>query len=128
MAVRRAPALLKIVFGPDAVPADHPMRGGGLLGLRPKACYDASSDLVAVNDDLPGMMARYGGLPVPLAMLFAKGDRILDYRRQGEAMKQKCPALDLVLLDQHGHMLPVTAPVRTADVIRRVAARLPLPI
>jgi pimeloyl-ACP methyl ester carboxylesterase len=127
MAIRRAPQLLKIVFGPDAVPADYPTRGGGLLGLRPKSFYNTSSDLVAVNDDLPGMMTRYGGLTIPLAMLFAKGDRILDYRRQGEAMKRACPALDLVLLDQHGHMLPVTAPDRTADLIRRVAARLQLP-
>jgi len=127
MAIRRAPDLLKIVFGPDAVPADYPTRGGGLLGLRPKSFYNTSSDLVAVNDDLPGMMTRYGGLTIPLAMLFAKGDRILDYRRQGEAMKQKCPALDLVLVDEHGHMLPVTAPDRTADLIRRVAARLQLP-
>jgi hypothetical protein len=38
-------------------------------------------------------------------------------------MKQQCPALDLVLLDQHGHMLPVTAPDAAADLIRRVAAR-----
>jgi pimeloyl-ACP methyl ester carboxylesterase len=60
-------------------------------------------------------------------MLFAKGDRILDYRRQGEAMKQQCPALDLVLMEEHGHMLPVTAPERTADLIRSVAARLRLP-
>jgi pimeloyl-ACP methyl ester carboxylesterase len=127
MAIRRAPELLKIVFGPDAVPADYPTRGGGLLGLRPKSFYNTSSDLVAVNDDLPGMMTRYGGLTIPLAMLFAKGDRILDYRRQGEAMKQKCPALDLVLLDEHGHMLPVTAPDRTADLIRRLATRLQLP-
>jgi pimeloyl-ACP methyl ester carboxylesterase len=127
MAIRRAPEMLKIVFGPDAVPADYPTRGGGLLGLRPKSFYNTSSDLVAVNDDLPGMMTRYGGLTIPLAMLFAKGDRILDYRTQGEAMKQKCPALDLVLLDEHGHMLPVTAPDRTADVIRRLAARLQLP-
>jgi pimeloyl-ACP methyl ester carboxylesterase len=127
LAIRRAPEMLKIVFGPDAVPADYPTRGGGLLGLRPKSFYNTSSDLVAVNDDLPGMMTRYGGLTIPLAMLFAKGDRILDYRTQGEAMKQKCPALDLVLLDEHGHMLPVTAPDRTADVIRRLAARLQLP-
>jgi pimeloyl-ACP methyl ester carboxylesterase len=127
MSIRRAPKLLKIVFGPDAVPADYPTRGGGLLGLRPKSFYNTSSDLVAVNDDLPGMMTRYGGLTIPLGMLFAKGDRILDYRRQGEAMKQKCPALDLVLMDEHGHMLPVTAPDRTADLIRRVAARLQLP-
>ena len=127
MSIRRAPKLLKIVFGPDAVPADYPTRGGGLLGLRPKSFYNTSSDIVAVNDDLPGMMSRYGGLTIPLGMLFAKGDRILDYRRQGEAMKHQCPALDLVLMDEHGHMLPVTAPDRTADLICTVAARLQLP-
>src|ERR1700730_10641259 len=127
MSIRNAPKLLKIVFGPDAVPADYPTRGGGLLGLRPKSFCNTSSDLVAVNDDLPGMMKRYGGLSIPLGMLFAKGDRILDYRRQGEAMNPQCPALDLVLMDEHGHMLPVTAPDRTADLIRAVAARLWLP-
>jgi pimeloyl-ACP methyl ester carboxylesterase len=123
MAIRNAPKLLKIVFGPDAVPADYPTRGGGLLGLRPKSFYNTSSDAVAVMEDVPGMVKRYGGLTIPLGMLFAKGDLILDYRRHGEAMKQKCPALDLVLLDEHGHMLPVTAPDSTADLIRRVAAR-----
>jgi len=123
LSIRNAPKLLKIVFGPDAVPADYPTRGGGLLGLRPKSFYNTSSDLIAAPEDLPGMMKRYGGLAIPLGMLFAKGDLILDYRRQGEAMKQQCPALDLVLLDQHGHMLPVTAPEATADLIRRVAAR-----
>jgi len=123
MSIRRAPELLKIVFGPDAVPADYPTRGGGLLGLRPKSFYNTSSDLVAVNEDLPGLMSRYGGLTIPLGMIYAKGDRILDCRQQGEAMKQKCPALDLVLLNEHGHMLPVTAPDSTADLIHRVAAR-----
>ena len=123
MAIRNAPELLKIVFGPDAVPADFATRGAGLLSLRPKSFYNASSDLAAANDDMPDMMKRYGGLTIPLGMLFAKGDRILDYRRQGEAMKQQCPALDLVLLDEHGHMLPVTAPDATASLIRRVAAR-----
>lgn len=123
MAIRYAPEVLKIVFGPDAVPADFPTRGAGLLGLRPKSFYNTSSDLIAVKEDMPGMMKRYGGLTIPLGMLFAKGDLILDYRRQGEAMKQQCPALDLVLMDEHGHMLPVTAPESTASLIRSVAAR-----
>jgi pimeloyl-ACP methyl ester carboxylesterase len=127
LGIRNAPKLLKIVFGPDAVPADFPIRGGGLLGLRPKAFYNTSSDLVAASEDLPGMMQRYGAMTIPMAMLFAKGDLILDYRRQGEAMKQQCPALDLVLLEEHGHMLPVTAPDATADLIRRVAALQPAP-
>lgn len=123
MSIRNGPELLKIVFGPDAVPADFPIRGAGLLGLRPKSFYNTSSDLAAANEDMPGLMKRYGKLTIPIGMLFAKGDRILDYRRQGEAMKQQCPALDLVLLDEHGHMLPVTAPDATASLIRRVAAR-----
>ena len=46
-------------------------------------------------EDVTGMMNRYSGLTIPLGMLFAKGDRILDYRLHGEAMKQLCPALDL---------------------------------
>jgi pimeloyl-ACP methyl ester carboxylesterase len=123
MSIRNAPKLLKIVFGPDAVPADFPTRGGGMLGLRPNSFYNTSSDAVAVMEDLPGMMNRYSGLTIPLGMLFAKGDLILDYRMHGEAMKQQCPALDLVLLDGHGHMLPLTAPDATADLIRHVAAR-----
>jgi pimeloyl-ACP methyl ester carboxylesterase len=127
MSIRNSPEVLKIVFGPDAVPADFAIRGGGLLGLRPKSFYNTSSDLAAVNEDLPGMMKRYSGLTIPLGMLFAKGDLLLDYRRQAEAMKQQCPALDLVLLEQHGHMLPLTAPDLTADLIRRVAARQSAP-
>ena len=123
MSIKNAPKLLEIVFGPDAVPADYPIRGGGLLGLRPNSFYSTSSDLVAASEDVPGMMKRYGALAIPLGMLFAKGDLILDYRRQGEAMKQQCPALDLVLMEDHGHMLPLTAPDATADLIRRVAAR-----
>src|ERR1700688_3881081 len=127
LSIRNAPKLLKIVFGPDTVPADFPIRGGGLLGLRPKAFYNTSSDLVAANEDVPGMMQRYGGLTIPLGMLYARGDQVLDYRKQGEAMKQQCPTLELVLLDGHGHMLPVTAPDATADLIRRVAARQSAP-
>jgi len=123
MSIWNAPRLLKIVFGPDAVPADFATRGGGILSLRPNSFYNTSSDAAAAAEDLPGMMKRYGGLTIPLGMLFAKGDLILDYRRQGVALKQQCPALDLVLLDGHGHMLPLTAPDATADLIRSVAAR-----
>jgi pimeloyl-ACP methyl ester carboxylesterase len=113
---------LAAVFGPDAVPADFAIKGGALLGLRPKSFYATSSDLMAANDDLPATMQRYGSLAIPFGMLFGKGDRLLDYREQGEAMKQKCPALDLTLMDG-GHMLLLTAPDRCVEMIRRIAAR-----
>jgi pimeloyl-ACP methyl ester carboxylesterase len=122
LGIRRGPKLVAEVFAPEAAPADFPIRGGGLLGLRPNAFYATSSDMMAVSDVLPGYMARYKSLSLPMAMLYGKGDRLLDYRAQGEAMKIVCPALDLELMEG-GHMLPITQADRCAALVRRVAER-----
>jgi pimeloyl-ACP methyl ester carboxylesterase len=122
LGIRRGPALLKQVFAPEVAPADFPIRAGGLLGLRPAAFYNTSTDLMAAAETLPGYMARYNSLAIPMAMLYGRGDRLLDYRAQGEAMKATCPALDLEVMEG-GHMLPITVPDRCAAVVRRVAER-----
>jgi len=122
LGIRRGPQLVAEVFAPEAAPADFPMRAGGLLGLRPSAFYATSSDMMAVSDVLPGYMARYKSIDIPMAMLYGKGDRLLDYRAQGEAMKIVCPALDLEVMEG-GHMLPITQPDRSAALVRRVAER-----
>lgn len=122
LGILRGEKALKEVFRPEPAPADFPFRAGGLLGLRPKAFCSASSDAVLAEYVLPNYVARYGSLTLPMGMLFAKGDRLLDYRAQGEAMKTTCPALDLELMEG-GHMLPMTAPQRCAALIRRVAVR-----
>jgi hypothetical protein len=44
--------VLKEAFAPEAVAPDFPLRAGGLLGLRPRAFYATSSDLVAINNVL----------------------------------------------------------------------------
>jgi len=120
LGILRGEQALREVFGPEPPPADFPIRAGGLLGLRPKAFCSASSDAVLAEYVLPAYVARYGSLALPMGMLFAKGDRLLDYRAQGEAMKAVCPALDLELMEG-GHMLPMTAADRCAGLIRRVA-------
>jgi len=120
LGVLRGQKLLAEVFAPESAPADFPMRAGGLLGLRPKAFYATSSDLMAVEAVLPGYVARYKGLNIPMAMLYGRGDRLLDYRAQGETMKATCPALDLEVMDG-GHMLPMTVPDRCVAMVRRVA-------
>lgn len=122
LGIRRGPQLLAQVFAPEAAPADFPMRAGGLLGLRPSAFYNTSSDMMAGTDVLPGYMARYKSLDIPMGMLFGRDDRVLDYRGQGEAMKIVCPGLDLELMEG-GHMLPITAPDRCVALVRRVAER-----
>jgi pimeloyl-ACP methyl ester carboxylesterase len=122
LGILRGEKALKEVFGQEPAPADFPVRAGGLLGLRPKAFCSASSDAVLAEHALPNYVARYGSLALPVGMLFATGDRLLDYRAHGEAMKAKYPALDLELMEG-GHMLPMTAPARCAALIRRVATR-----
>ena len=120
------PAALKQAFAPEEVAPDFAVRAGGNLGLRPQAFYGASSDLVAINDVMPSYMRRYASLKIPFGMLYGRGDRLLDYRANGEALKAVCPALDLELIEG-GHMLLMTAPDRCAALIRRIASRQKTP-
>lgn len=117
-------AALAQVFSPDAVPADFGTRGGGLLGVRPRAFYSASSDMVAVRDDLDDMVARYPGLAMPVGILYGNRDAILDPRIQGEPMVGTVPGLTLEMVEGHGHMLPVAVPDRTARFIVEMAGRV----
>ena len=112
------------VFAPETMPKDFPFKGGGLLGLRPHVFYAASSDLVSAPEDLPDMERRYASMTVPVDVLYGRGDRILNVKRQGEALKQKLDRVNLRIIDG-GHMLPVTQPALTTDWVLAVAAAAP---
>jgi pimeloyl-ACP methyl ester carboxylesterase len=115
-------AVLRFVFAPEDVPTDFDTRGGNLLGLRPSSYIAASTDMVAAREDLPAMTRRYGAMKLPVSVLFGRGDRILSPRDQGEALAAAIPGAELTL-NEGGHMLPITAPRRTAEFIRETAAR-----
>jgi pimeloyl-ACP methyl ester carboxylesterase len=66
------------------------------------------------------MESRYATLRLPIDVLYGRQDRVLSYRRHGEALKQKIPHATLKLVDG-GHMLPVTAPTMTADWLLAIA-------
>lgn len=112
------------VFAPETMPRDFPFKGGGLLGLRPHVFYAASLDLVSAPEDLPDMERRYASMTVPVDVLYGRGDRILNVKRQGEALKQKLDRVNLRIIDG-GHMLPVTQPALTTDWVLAVAAAAP---
>ena len=121
-------AALAMVFAPDTVPADFGTRGGGLLGIRPKAFYSASSDMVAVRDDLDDMVARYPSLAMPVGILFGTRDGILDPAVQGEPMVGKVAGLALESVEGRGHMLPISATDRTVRFIAAMAERIAAPV
>ena len=120
LAIVGTPAATAVLFGPDAAPRDYAVRGGGLRSLRPLAFCAASTDMAAIEDDLRSQQQRYGELRMPLRILFGEGDRILDWRAQGEALRAKVPQADLRIVPG-GHMLPVTHAAATAAWLEDVA-------
>jgi len=114
------PLVLAQAFGPEPVPPDYSERGGGLMSLCPHHLIAASRDLQAIPERLPAMSARYHELRIPVQVLFGRQDRILNWKKNGQALVNKVPQATLTLVDG-GHMLPVTQVALCADFIQSVA-------
>jgi pimeloyl-ACP methyl ester carboxylesterase len=119
-AIATSSKTLAQVFGPEPVPADFATKGGGLHSLRPGQFLSASGDLQALPESMPALEARYGELKIPVSVLFGRGDRILDWKANGQALVEKVRGATLKLVGG-GHMLPITQPELTADFIRDAA-------
>lgn len=122
MGVATREKVLAGIFAPEPVPEDFATEGGGALALRPGNFYNASSDLVAVEDHMPALVARYGSIQVPVDILYGRGDAILDYRIHGERAAEQIPGARIEVVEG-GHMIPFTKPDVTARWIRSADAR-----
>ena len=90
------------------------------MSVRPAAYYAASTDMCALQAELPRQQERYGELRLPVFILFGRADRLLHFQQHGEALKDKVPQARLDALPG-GHMLPVTAPAETAAWLEQAA-------
>jgi pimeloyl-ACP methyl ester carboxylesterase len=120
LSMRASERTLEVLFGPEPVPDDFAVAGGGLLSLRPQQFETASTDLVAAPADMPGLLERYGTIRVPVGILYGTGDRILDPELHGNGMRGRISGLRVELVEG-GHMLPLTQPARVAAFVREVA-------
>ncbi len=114
---------LATLFGPEPVAVDFAVRGGGLLSLRPCSFIGASTDLMATQDELSEMPARYKDLTVPVGILYGTDDRILDPAMHGKGLAAKMKGADLELIEGGGHMIVITSADRTAAFVARMAQR-----
>ncbi|RYY53140.1 MAG: alpha/beta fold hydrolase, partial [Comamonadaceae bacterium] len=73
-AIARGKQALAFIFAPETPPRDFPLRGGGLLALRPMAFYGTSTDLCALEHQLAPQQARYGELRLPVHVLYGDAD------------------------------------------------------
>ena len=115
-----APATLNQIFAPEPAPADFPVRGGGALALRPGNMAAAMFELSCAANEMTAIAARYGELTLPVAILFAREDHVLDHHLHGERTAREIDRCRLELVDG-GHMLPVTQPDLTAAFIERAS-------
>lgn len=116
---------LQQAFAPEAVPEDFDTRGAGLIGVRPSHYLASAADLDVLFGHMERLAARYGELRLPVAVLFGRDDRLLDWRANGAALVEKLPDARLELVEG-GHMLLVTRPGLTARFIAEAAAARPL--
>lgn len=121
--LKYAPQTLAFVFGPQQPTKDYGISGGGLAGLRPSHIYATSADLVAIERDLGGVEARYEEIMVPVGVLVGTGDRVIDYRLNGQSLAGRIGDLELDLVEGLGHMPQFIEPERVAVLIRRTAAK-----
>jgi len=126
MGMMKAEQAMKAIFSPEPVPADFGTEGGGMLAVRPDNFYASSSDLIALEGELEPMVPLYPGIDVPVAILFAKSDNVLDPMLHGDKTVRSIPGATFELADG-GHMIPFTQPKVTAAFVRRAAVRLEEP-
>jgi pimeloyl-ACP methyl ester carboxylesterase len=122
MSIKNSGQALALLFGPEPVPRDFAISGGGALTLRPSAFIGASADLVETQGG-PIETPPYEDLTVPVGILFGAQDRILDPAVHGKEFAAKVRGAELELIEGAGHMIPVTAADRTAAFIARMAQR-----
>ncbi|AZF52935.1 Beta-ketoadipate enol-lactone hydrolase [Pseudomonas sp. R4-34-07] len=116
-------SVVKGVFAPDAAPPDFATRGGGLLGMRPENFFAASTEINRVNDHLPDMVKRYPLLTLPIGLIYGARDNVLDFQKHGQGLASKVPGLKLQVVEDRGHMLPITATERVVALVEQIAKR-----
>lgn len=117
LSIKMADQNMAAIFGPDPVPRDYAVQGGGMLGLRPVSFRNTARDYLASGASLSFMVKGYDGLKVPVEILYGRQDQVLDAKEHGEGLVAKHPAIKLHLVDG-GHMLPLTHIVQTTAFIR----------
>lgn len=119
--LRKGQETAAAIFAPDPVPADFALAGGGALALRPKSYIAGAFEVQAAPGEMAALVARYGAMRVPVAILYGRSDAVLDPALNGETTAAAIPGATLALIDG-GHMLPVTHAEATEAWLRGVLA------
>ena len=113
-AIRRR--VQRVVFAPEPVPSDFDEAGGAVLALRSEALSAGFDEISTARAQLALIAARYGQIPMPVRILFGRGDQLLDPAIHGVLTASQIPGAKLTMMNG-GHMLPITQPDAVARFI-----------
>ena len=106
-------------FSPDPVPADFGLRGGGMLALKPASFQSGAFEIAIANAEMQAQAPRYREIGVPVAILYGRGDYLLEPQLHGETTAAAIPGCRLTLVEG-GHMLLVCHVDTTEEWLRGV--------
>jgi pimeloyl-ACP methyl ester carboxylesterase len=106
-------------FSPDPVPADFGLKGGGMLALKPASFQSGAFEIAVANAEMQAQAPRYGEIAMPVAILYGRGDYLLEPALHGETTAAAIPGCKLTLVEG-GHMLLVCHVDTTEEWLRGV--------
>ena len=120
IAMRTGKAKTVEVFHPDPVPEDFALRGGGALAIRPAGFQSGCFEMGMAQGAMAAVAPRYGEIGLPVSILYAHGDTLLDPELHGTDTAAAIRGAGIEIVEG-GHMLPVTQPGLVEKWLRRVA-------
>lgn len=117
IAIRTGQDKSRQVFAPDPVPDDFAIRAGGVLTILPRSFESGAYELRIAKPDMEAIAERYGELGLPVAILYGRGDALLDPALHGGRTAEAIAGARLTLVEG-GHMLPIVYPELVEEWLR----------
>lgn len=110
------------VFAPDPVPSGYRDTAGIELALRRPNIRANALNRAQLRDQMPALMATYGGITEPIEAVHGTADTIVSLRLHEPALRS-IPSVNLTILDDIGHMPHHAVPDQVLAAISRADQR-----
>ena len=116
-----APAMFRKLFAPAPVTAAFRRRFPTSMALRPWQIRANAAETALMIPGASELAERYEELDVPVTLLGAPGDRIVDTETQAGGLDRRLRESELRLVEGSGHMLHHTDPGRVVGAVAEMA-------
>ncbi len=116
------PLMKRAMFAPAPVAERFKREYSTAMALRPSQLRATASDGALMMSDAAGLSARYGALPMPVAIVAGSGDKVVS-PDHAERLRGAVPDGTLRTVEGAGHMVHHVATRQVVEAIQEVAKR-----